>query len=81
MPKAPFDTCPNSLMVAYAADAELSCFLALGWPFPAIHWILQPAIGGTDRPLDEGEPFLHQLRRDAGREHAGNAAQNCAIAG
>jgi DNA polymerase I len=32
--RAPFDTGPNSLMVAYAASAELSCFLALGWPFP-----------------------------------------------
>jgi DNA polymerase I len=31
---APFDTGPRSLMVAYAANAELSCFLALGWPFP-----------------------------------------------
>ena len=25
---------PRDLMVAYAANAELSCFLALGWPFP-----------------------------------------------
>jgi DNA polymerase I len=32
--RAPFDTGPRSLMVAYAANAELSCFLALGWEFP-----------------------------------------------
>jgi DNA polymerase-1 len=32
--RAPFDVGPNDLMVAYAANAELSCFLALGWPFP-----------------------------------------------
>jgi DNA polymerase I len=32
--RAPFDTGPHSLMVAYAANAELGCFLALGWPFP-----------------------------------------------
>src|SRR5262245_17895184 len=32
--RAPFDTGRRSLMVAYAANAELSCFLALGWPFP-----------------------------------------------
>jgi hypothetical protein len=31
---APFGTGPDDLMVAYAANAELSCFLARGWPFP-----------------------------------------------
>lgn len=31
---APFDTGPNSVMLAYAAQAELSCFLELGWPAP-----------------------------------------------
>ena len=31
--RAPFDTGPRSLMVAYAANAELSCFEVLGWPF------------------------------------------------
>jgi DNA polymerase I len=31
---APFGTGPRDLMIAYAAIAELSCFLALGWPFP-----------------------------------------------
>jgi hypothetical protein len=30
----PFDVGPNSLMVGYMTAAELSCFLALGWPFP-----------------------------------------------
>ena len=33
--RAPFDAGPDSLMVAYAANAELSCFASLGWPFPA----------------------------------------------
>jgi DNA polymerase family A len=32
---APFDIGPHSLVVAYAAQAELACFLALGWPLPA----------------------------------------------
>ena len=32
--RAPFDTGQRSLMVAYAANAELSCFEVLGWPFP-----------------------------------------------
>ncbi len=34
-PAPPFDTGPGSLFVAYYASAELGCFLALGWPFPA----------------------------------------------
>ena len=32
--RAPFDTGQRSRMVAYAANAELSCFEVLGWPFP-----------------------------------------------
>jgi DNA polymerase I len=32
--RAPFGTGPRDLMIAYAANAELACFLALGWPFP-----------------------------------------------
>ena len=32
--RAPFDVGADSLMVAYAANAELSCFAALSWPFP-----------------------------------------------
>ena len=30
----PFDLTPTTALVAYAAQAELSCFLSLGWPFP-----------------------------------------------
>jgi DNA polymerase I len=33
--RAPFDTGPESVLVAYAAAAELSCFLELGWSLPA----------------------------------------------
>ena len=33
-PRAPFDTGPNTVMVAYSATAELDCFLSLGWPQP-----------------------------------------------
>jgi hypothetical protein len=32
--KAPFDTGPNSLFVAYSAGAEISCFIELGWTIP-----------------------------------------------
>ena len=32
---APFNVGDDSLFVAYSAHAELQCFAALGWPFPA----------------------------------------------
>ena len=32
--RAPFDTGPDAVLVAYAAAAEMSCFLELGWPLP-----------------------------------------------
>jgi hypothetical protein len=32
--RAPFDIGPDSVMVAFASNAELGCFLVLGWPFP-----------------------------------------------
>jgi DNA polymerase-1 len=32
--RAPFQTGPATLLVAYYAVAELSCFLQLGWPLP-----------------------------------------------
>lgn len=31
----PYSIAADSLFVSFAADAELSCHLALGWPFPA----------------------------------------------
>ena len=32
--RAPFRVGPRDLLVTFAANAEMSCFLALGWPFP-----------------------------------------------
>ena len=32
--RAPFDTGPQTLFVAYFASAEIGCFKALGWPVP-----------------------------------------------
>lgn len=34
MSRAPFRTDPEALFVSYYAPAEISCFLALGWPVP-----------------------------------------------
>jgi hypothetical protein len=36
-PAPPFDIGPNTLLVAYSAWAEMTCFLTLGWKFPAPH--------------------------------------------
>lgn len=35
MHRAPFDTGPDAVVVAYLASAELGCFLELGWSLPA----------------------------------------------
>lgn len=35
MDRAPFETGSDAVMVAYAAQAELGCMLALGWKLPA----------------------------------------------
>ena len=35
MAQPPFDIGPDSLVVAYSATAELSCFLSMCWPLPA----------------------------------------------
>src|SRR4030095_12179701 len=32
--KPPYCATPDSVFVSFAADAELSCHYALGWPFP-----------------------------------------------
>src|SRR5262245_38103025 len=50
--RAPWDTGPRSVMIAYASNAELSCFLALGWPLPAhvidVYVEVIAAINGND---------------------------------
>jgi DNA polymerase-1 len=33
--RAPFDTGPDTIFVAFQAAAEMGCFLELGWPLPA----------------------------------------------
>jgi hypothetical protein len=83
LPRAPFDTGPDSVMVAFASNAELQCFLALGWPFPT--YVLDPyvesivAINGNTAvwpPADEkgrkGRPgLLDALKRTVFPEAGG----------
>lgn len=33
--RAPFDVGPDTVVVGYATQAEMGCFMALGWPLPA----------------------------------------------
>jgi len=70
LPRAPFDTGPDSVMVAFASNAELQCFLALGWPFPT--HVLDPyvenivAINGNTAiwpPKEEGQNDKKKQRK------------------
>jgi DNA polymerase-1 len=47
----PFDIGPNTLFVAYSAWAELTCFMALGWRFPAHIFDLHTAYLATSNIL------------------------------
>jgi DNA polymerase I len=60
---APFDTGPDSVLVAYAAAAELSCFLALGWPLPAnvIDLFAEHRVATNGIPLPCGNGLLGAL--------------------
>jgi DNA polymerase I len=40
--KAPFETGPDAVTVAYLASADLGCFLELGWPLP--HNVFDPHV-------------------------------------
>jgi hypothetical protein len=77
---APFDTGPESLFVAYTANAELSCFLALGWPFP--HNVLDVYVetiaainGNADIWAEKGRPGLLSALELYGLEPAMSSAE------
>jgi hypothetical protein len=61
--QAPFAMGPRDLVICFAANAEMSCFLALGWPFPQnILDLYVEAIaqinGRTDLWPNKGRPGL-----------------------
>lgn len=61
--QAPFGTGARDVMVAYAANAELSCFLQLGWRLPChvLDLYVEAIVhinGRLDLGLDEGRPGL-----------------------
>ena len=57
-PKPPFDIGPDTLVVAYAAWAELTCFQALKWQTPAHVLDLHAAYLATSNILMPYEPDL-----------------------
>jgi DNA polymerase I len=62
-PAAPFDTGPDSVLVAYAAAAELSCFLELGWSLPVnvIDLFAEHRVATNGIPLPCGNGLLGAL--------------------
>jgi DNA polymerase I len=61
--RAPFDTGPGSVLVAYYASAEISCFLELGWPLPAniIDLFAEHRVETNGRKLPCGNNLLGAL--------------------
>lgn len=56
--RAPFNTGPDAVFVAYLASAELHCFLELGWPLPDhvldLHAEHRVATNGVVLPCGDG---------------------------
>ena len=61
--RAPFDTGPDAVLVAYAAAAEISCFLELGWPLPinVIDLFVEHRVVTNGVPLATGNGLLGAL--------------------
>ena len=61
--KAPFDTGPDAVLVAYYSSAELGCFLELGWPLPvnAIDLFTEHRVETNGRKLPCGNGLLEAL--------------------
>ena len=71
----PFDVGPDTLFVAYSAWAELTCFMQLGWQFPAHVFDLHTAYLAASNillPYDPDEERKKQQKRlpDACRAYA-----------
>ena len=62
-PAVPFNTGPDSVLVACAAVAELSCFLELGWPLPVnvIDLFAEHRVATNGIPLPCGNGLLGAL--------------------
>jgi DNA polymerase-1 len=64
--RPPFDVGPDALFVAYSSQAELTCFLALGWQFPEYIFDLHTAylaVSNILLPYDPEEKRKRQRKR------------------
>jgi hypothetical protein len=68
--RAPFDVGPRSAFIAYSAQAELDCFIQLGWPLPVnvIDLYVEHLVSGNPTKTSE-RGLLHALAA-RGLEHA-----------
>jgi DNA polymerase I len=68
--KAPFDVGPDTVVVAYYAPAEMSCFLELGWKLPVnvIDLFVEHRVETNGRSLPMGNSMLGALAL-RGRPH------------
>ena len=66
----PFDIGPDTLFVAYSAWAELTCFMMLGWKFPAHVFDLHTAYLSVSNILLPYEPELKRIKPRKGLSDA-----------
>ena len=59
----PFDVGPNTLFVAYSAQAELTIFEVLGWPFPKHVYDLHTAYLASSNILLPYEPDVKRVKQ------------------
>ena len=59
----PFDVGPNTLFVAYSAQAELTIFEVLGWPFPKHVYDLHTAYLASSNVLLPYEPDVKRVKQ------------------
>jgi hypothetical protein len=74
----PFDIGPNTLVVAYSAWAEMTCFHVLGWPFP-VHIYDQHAAYLADSNLLL--PYNPDEKRSKPRKRLSDACRSYGIEG
>jgi DNA polymerase-1 len=74
----PFDIGDDTLFVAYSAWAEMTCFMALGWKFPAHIFDLHTAYLAASNVL---LPYNPDEERKKQRKRLSDACRTCGISG
>src|SRR5262249_27198631 len=74
----PFDIGPDSLFVAYSAQAEMTCFKVLGWKFPVHVFDLHTAYLAASNVLTPYEP---DVKRNKPRKRLPDACRAYGING